>query len=313
MSEVRANYDESWKEVLNEYFDSFLYFFFPSVHQAIDWTKPPESLDKELQEITASATTETCIADKLYKVWLLNKQPAWILIHIEVQSDYDRNFQHRMYTYNYRAFDLYHQCIVSLAVLGDTDNNWRPNNYEQGMLGCELRFQFPIVKLLDYESRWHELEVENNPLAVIVMAHLKTKATTRKLSEREEWKWRIIRGLYERGLTEEEVVKLFKIIDTMMTLPKELQAGLVRKIKSFEEERKMPLISPTERLAMERGEQRGLEREQRLIIKQLHRRLGEVESSLIEAIYTLNFDQLDLLGEALLDFTSVADLRRWLG
>jgi hypothetical protein len=114
-------------------------------------------------------------------------------------------------------------------------------------------------------------------------------------------------------LTEEEVVKLFKIIDTMMTLPKELQAGLVRKIKSFEEERKMPLISPTERLAMERGEQQGLEREQRLIIKQLHRRLGEVESSLIEAIYTLNFDQLDLLGEALLDFTSVADLRRWLG
>ena len=79
----------------------------------------------------------------------------------------------------------------------------------------------------------------------------------------------------------------------------------------------MPLISPTERLAMERGEQqglgRGLEREQRLIIKLLNRRLGEVESSLIEAIYTLNFDQLDLLGEALLDFTSVADLRRWLG
>ncbi|WP_425332659.1 DUF4351 domain-containing protein [Chrysosporum bergii] len=30
-------------------------------------------------------------------------------------------------------------------------------------------------------------------------------------------------------------------------------------------------------------------------------------------MYTLNFDQLDLLGEALLDFTSVADLRRWLG
>jgi hypothetical protein len=156
------------------------------------------------------------------------------------------------------------------------------------------------------------------------MAHLKTKATTGNPPEREAWKWRIIRGLYERGLTKTDVIKLFKIIDTMMTLPKELQTGLVRKIRSFEEERKMPLISPTEQLAMERGEQRGLEqglergleqgleREQQLIIKQLHRRLGQVEPSILETIYTLNFDQLDLLGEALLDFSCVADLQQWL-
>jgi flagellar biosynthesis/type III secretory pathway protein FliH len=105
-----------------------------------------------------------------------------------------------------------------------------------------------------------------------------------------------------------------------MTLPKELQTGLVRKIRSFEEEKKMPLISPTEQLAMERGEQRGLEqgleqgleREQQLIIKLLNRRLGQVEPSQLQAIYTLNFDQLDLLGEALLDFSSVADLQQWL-
>ena len=76
------------------------------------------------------------------------------------------------------------------------------------------------------------------------MAHLKTKATTGNPPEREAWKWRIIRGLYERGLTKTDVIKLFKIIDTMMTLPKELQTGLVRKIRSFEEEKKMPLISP---------------------------------------------------------------------
>jgi len=33
MSEVTANYDESWKEALNEYFDSFLAFFFPKVYE----------------------------------------------------------------------------------------------------------------------------------------------------------------------------------------------------------------------------------------------------------------------------------------
>ena len=157
------------------------------------------------------------------------------------------------------------------------------------MLDCELNLKFPIAKILDYESKWDELERSDNPFAIIVMAHLKTKATTSNLAEREKWKWILIRGLYDRGFTKEKVIKLFKIIDTMMTLPKQLQAGLVTKIKHFEEERKMPLISPTEQLAMERGEQQ-------LIIRQINRRVGEIELSLIDSIRRLTIDKLELLG-----------------
>ncbi|MBD2629631.1 DUF4351 domain-containing protein [Trichormus variabilis] len=304
-NEITANYDESWKEALNEYFDDFLSFFFPVAYEAIDWTQNPESLDKELQQITASSETEKRIADKLYKVWLLDKTQAWILIHIEVQSNYDIDFQERMYTYNYRAFDLYHKFVVGLAILGDTSSTWRPNSYYQAMLDCELSLKFPIAKLIDYETRWTELESSNNPFAIIVMAHLKTKATTGNLSEREQWKWTLIRGLYERGLTKEQIVKLFKIIDKMMSLPKELQAGLVTKIKHWEEQNQMPFISPTEELAMERGEQQ-------LIIRLLNRRFGEIKSSFIDTIRTLTIEQLELLGEALLDFSSITDLEQWL-
>jgi hypothetical protein len=42
--------------------------FFPEVHQLIDWTKIPESLEKELKRITASAKTKKRFADKLYSV-----------------------------------------------------------------------------------------------------------------------------------------------------------------------------------------------------------------------------------------------------
>ena len=44
MNQTTANYDEPWKEALSEYFEAFLGFFFPEVHQLIDWTKIPESL-----------------------------------------------------------------------------------------------------------------------------------------------------------------------------------------------------------------------------------------------------------------------------
>jgi hypothetical protein len=33
MTSLTANYDESWKEALTEYFDSFLAFFFAEIYQ----------------------------------------------------------------------------------------------------------------------------------------------------------------------------------------------------------------------------------------------------------------------------------------
>ncbi|TRU84462.1 MAG: hypothetical protein EWV76_16205 [Microcystis novacekii Mn_MB_F_20050700_S1] len=91
------------------------------------------------------------------------------------------------------------------------------------------------------------------------MAHLKTKATTRNLPQREQWKWTLIRGLYERGLERERIIKLFEIIDRMMTLPNQLQLSLENKIKQFEEERTMPLLSNMELRGIERGKEIGKE------------------------------------------------------
>jgi hypothetical protein len=81
---------------------------------------------------------------------------------------------------------------------------------------------------------------------MIVMAHLKTKATTGNPEQREVWKWSLIRWLYDRGLTRERIIKLFQIIDRMMTLPSFLQESLDFKIQQFEEQRTMPLLSNME-------------------------------------------------------------------
>jgi len=62
----------------------------------------------------------------------------------------------------------------------------------------------------------------------------------------------------------------------------------------------------------QRGEQRGREQGERsLILRQLTRRLGELPQQLLERIETLNLEQLENLGEALLDFQAQADLETW--
>lgn len=60
---------------------------------------------------------------------------------------------------------------------------------------------------------------------------------------------------------------------------------------------------------LQKGSKQG---EERLILRQLNRRFGEIDSSNIERVRVLSVEQLETLGEALLDFSSVDDLIVWL-
>ncbi|TVP60811.1 MAG: DUF4351 domain-containing protein [Nodularia sp. (in: Bacteria)] len=54
------------------------------------------------------------------------------------------------------------------------------------------------------------------------------------------------------------------------------------------------------------------EGERALILRQLTRRVGELSSDVLQRVETLSLEQLENLGEALLDFTSMDDLDVWL-
>ena len=142
-----TDYDNPWKDVLEHFFRQFLSFFFPEAHAAIDWSRNYESLDKELQQIVSESELGLRLADKLFKVWLMDGQEAWILIHIEIQNQRDPRFAERMFVYNYRIYDRYRQPVISLAVLGDEEPTWRPDRFTYGMFGCTTGIHFPIVKL----------------------------------------------------------------------------------------------------------------------------------------------------------------------
>nr|WP_232023656.1 hypothetical protein [Microcystis viridis] len=137
------------------------------------------------------------------------------------------------------------------------------------------------------------METSSNPFAIIVMAHLKTKATIGKLPQREQWKWKLIRGLYEKEFEREQIIKLFEIIDNMMTLSPELQSSLESKIKQFEEERTMPLMSNMELRGIERGKEIGKEIGELRGIER-GKEIGVLEKSrdAIKTVLTVRFGQI---------------------
>ncbi|MEA5549467.1 DUF4351 domain-containing protein [Anabaena cylindrica UHCC 0172] len=74
-----------------------------------------------------------------------------------------------------------------------------------------------------------------------------------------------------------------------------------------------PLYQQDREQARQEGLQQGLQQgEQQLILRLLNRRLGNINLSLVEQVQRLSTQQLEALGEELLDFPTVRDLEVWL-
>jgi hypothetical protein len=284
-----SDYDSPWKEILERYFKEFMQFFFPVAYAGIDWDKGYEFLDKELQQIVRDAELGRRLVDKLVKVYTTEGEEAWVVVHVEVQGQEESDFAKRMYVYNYRLFDRYNRQVVSLAVLADDRKTWRPRRFRTELWGCEERFTFPSVKLLDYAKREQELEASVNPFAIVVLAHLKTRATRKHPEDRLQWKLRLVRRLYERGYERQDILELFRCIDWMMTLPDALAERFDATIFQYEEEQKMKYVTSVERHGIKKGRQEGLlEKSREAIVDVLQVRFDDVPDGLVEAINAID-------------------------
>jgi hypothetical protein len=163
--------------------------------------------------------------------------------HLLKKSQEEGRFGERMFVYYYRLRDKYDLPIASLAILGDERDTWRPQPFQDELWGCRVQFEFPIVKLLDYVPFWTQLEADQNPFAIVVMAHLKTKETRNDAIARKEWKFRLTRGLYERGYERQDILNLFRFIDWILELTDDLKRSFRDELEEYERERQMPYVT----------------------------------------------------------------------
>jgi hypothetical protein len=164
-----------------------------------------------------------------------------------------------MYTYNYRIFDHYDEEVISLAILSDDNQSYRPCRYEISRWGFRLLFEFPIVKLIDYKNKIEELEASSNLFGIIVLAHLKSLETRRDYQSRFTWKLSLVKMLYKKGYSREDILNLYRFIDWLMVLPEELARKFQDEVRAFEEGMNMAYITTAERIGIEKGRQEGLQ------------------------------------------------------
>ncbi|MBF0185953.1 MAG: DUF4351 domain-containing protein [Magnetococcales bacterium] len=311
----KNEFDTPWKEILRTHFEDFLAFFLPEAHEGIEWRRGYEFLDKELASIAREAEIGDRRMDKLVKVYQKDGVEYWVVIHVEIQGGKEANYPERMFTYNYRTYDIKKRPVVSLAVLADDDANWRPTEYGYKLWGTQVGFRFTAIKLLDYSEA--DLEQKVNPFAVVVQAHLQAKKTKGKTEDRYQAKWKLIRSLYQRGYDRQKVIDLFRFIDWVLHLPREADERLMAEIVALEEDKKMPYISSVERIGEERGVLRGIqigeqrgkqEGEASVLLRQVQRRFGQVSDDLKAMVISADLSQLEAWTDRILDAKTLDDV-----
>jgi predicted transposase YdaD len=170
---------------------------------------------------------------------------------------------------------------------------------------------FPDLKVLEFNFvpvqlnrlPWRDYLTQSNPVAAALMSKMQIAP-----EERPRVKAECLRMIATLRLDPARTRLISGFVDTYLRLN-------ATEEQVFQEE--LGRIEPTEREGimqivtswMEQGIEQG---ERSLILRQLTRRVGPVPDRLTATIQSLSLTQLDALGEALLDFTGLADVEVWL-
>jgi predicted transposase YdaD len=233
--------------------------------------------------------------DVLMKVY----SPTWgeFLILTELQLRYTIKMPRRMRAYIGLAEEKYELPVFAVLVniLPSSKNAEIPNHFESNFLGLQSRQDYCVINLweVDAETVFERSLDTLLPFVPVLKNGGDPETVRRALTELQQ---------------NEELVELESLLGFFASFV--LDTELVSQIMRWD----MTVLreSPWYQEILNEGEQRGLEHEKSLILRQLTRRIGPIAPPLETQIRSLSLPQLEDLGEALLDFTQPTDLENWL-
>jgi hypothetical protein len=245
--EAVTKVDNPWNDIIAPHFEQFMLFFYPEIHKRIDFSREQEILEDDLQTVLKGTETDPLMIDKLIKVWLTNGKMAVFYTHIDTRGKKDKEFAKRLFIRNYRLFDIFGPGLVSLVLLGDDLEDWRPKSYSYGLAGFTMFCRFPMLKLVDYDEE--ELEKSENPFSIVVRAHIKALETTRSSQKRLSSKKDLFKALYEAKLDKEDTINFYRFLDWVMPLPKGFGQQFYSFVAQYEEKNNIYYITRAKKRA----------------------------------------------------------------
>ncbi|REJ52100.1 MAG: DUF4351 domain-containing protein [Microcystis wesenbergii TW10] len=244
----------------------------------------------ELTEIKPSELSlEPIRADTL--IFLESEE---LILHIEFQTDPKEDIPYRMLDYATRLYRRYphkpiHQVVIYLRK--SDSPTVRQNDYKQG----KSSHQFEVIRLWEQPSEPLLKAPGLFPFAILAQAE-KQENLLRQIAQEIE---------QISDSREQSNLAASTAILAGLVLKKDIIQRLLRKDIMKESVIYQEIWSE----GLQEGRQEG---EANLVLRQLNRRIGDISPELLPNIRSLDLEQLENLGEALLDFQSPQDLEQWL-
>lgn len=221
-----------------------------------------------------------------------------IILHLEFQTEPDPKMSFRMLDYRTRVYRRFPKKNMRQVVIYLKETS-SPLVQENAFILPNTRHEYEVLRL------W-EIPAEK----MLGLSGLLPLANLGKTPNRPE----ILRQVAAKidnieGRTEKSNLAAATAILAGLVLSKEIIGSLLRE----EIMRESVIYQDIRESGKAQGREEGRREEAvSLILRLLNRRLGEISSTLSQQIRELSLEQLETLGEALLDFTSLTDLTTWL-
>ena len=289
------DHDQLFKTLLSTFFLEFLDLFLPHIASTLDRT----TLHFKSQEFfTDIPLGERKRIDLLAEVHQAG-DPVGFLVHVEAQASVEQDFARRMFFYFAHLHRKYLKRVYPIVVFSfDQPYRAEPHRYTVQFPGLTVvDFQFIAIQL--NRLHWRDYLSQANPVAAALMAKMRIDP-----ADRPKVKAECLRLLVTLKLDPARTKLISGFVDTYLKLNAQEQQAFqaeIDKLEPQEQEGYMEIVTSW----MEQGERS-------LALRILTRKFGELPATLRSRIDALTIDQLNHLGEDLLDFQALSDLETWL-
>jgi predicted transposase YdaD len=274
----KPKYDILWKGMIENVMEDLLLFIDPDIGKELDLGRDFEFLDKELAEMypEPEKPSNTRIVDKLVKVFLRDGSERWMLLHVEVQGNNDKNFARRMFEYFIRLFSKYGHPVAAIAVLTGKACKEMPTVYEDRCLWMRARYEYKTLCITDHPDEM--LKASTNPFAAVIMVAkeglLKTKGTDEEKDNLLlEQKLLMVRLLKEKmvafGKKKTEAILSFLNNYVVFKNSETKRKFMTKTDEIFEKKNTMGVIEQWAEIKHQEGREEGREEEKQEFVRSL--------------------------------------------
>ncbi|MBD2448330.1 Rpn family recombination-promoting nuclease/putative transposase [Nostoc sp. FACHB-152] len=240
----------------------------------------------QVKVLKTELTLEPIRADSVIFLQTSNR-----ILHIEFQTRTISNppLPFRMLDYSVRLIRQYNVPVTQVVIFLQETNN--EIAFTEEYVNETTTHRYRVLRMWEQDSAIFL----DNPALLPLAPLTRTTSPQRLLSQVAQSAARI-----SDRKTRQDIVAYIEILAGL-----KFDKGLIRQFLSEDVMQESVIYQDI----LQKGEERGKQQEAfRFLMRQLTRRFGEIDSSIIERIRVLSTEQLEVLGEEFVDFSTISDL-----